>query len=204
MDKIRDAIRERIDELEISDSEVSRQLGKHRGYIHEFLSGKQATLPFDIKRKLVEVLAMPPHILGVSNATPDSLAIHAAGGLHEDAEPYNVPTGSILTSDPAIGYFRMRTDCLANHPLRIQPGDVLAFSMTQRAIEAVTSEQIVLLQCYDRRELLQARTLVREFMRPSLVMTNRESDNEIFNLDDRSLDFEPHIKGVLVNVVRGA
>lgn len=202
MDKIREALRARIRELDITDSEASRRIGQHRGYVHEFMTGKQESLPYDVKLKIAEELKMPLSALGLSNLSGGALVVTDLG-FSDDAEAYIPPPGSILAHTEAIGYYRILSNVLENHPLRISHGDVLAFDMSQRAVEGVQTEKIVIVQCYDPDpQVRKAHTIVREYIRPGLLITNRAKNNEIISLDDPSLPFEPVIKGVFRGLAR--
>lgn len=203
MDKIREAIRSRIRELGMSDSAVSRAIGQHRGYIHEFLSGKQATIPHDVRINIAETLTMPLSSLGISNVTGHTAGSRRSGGLDEDAVPYTVPVGSDLVRNDTLAYYVMTSDALEHHHLRIAHGDILVFDLSQKAVDEVSTEKIVIAQCYPREtEALTARTIVREYVRPGLLITNRRSGNEIISMNDPELDFEVHIKGVFKRLLR--
>lgn len=184
---------------------LSRQLGKNRAYIQQHIErGSPHELDLNQKVLVSELLHLPLSSLGVSNLeVKRSRPSGAVGGLNEDAEIYEIPVGSILSPDPMLGYFVMRSDSLATHPLKIMRGDIVIFNLSPEAIETVKTEQIVLVQCYDKSEFLNARTLIREFVRPNLVMTNKPTANELFSLDDPTLPFEAHIRGVFKNFLRG-
>ncbi len=203
---VREKIRARLAEKKRSMEWLSSQLGKNPTYIQQFLERRSPRdLRLELKIKTSELLDMPLTELGVSDyrVQKNGPATRTAGKFGEDAEPYVPPRSSILTISETIGYFRMMSNALETHPLGIQPGDVLAFDLSTAAIDNLRNEQIVILQCYHPDpQVLAAKTLVREFVRPSLLLTNRAQDNEAFSLDDASLPFEPHIKGVLRNVVR--
>lgn len=185
---------------------LSQRLGKNHAYIQQYVDrGSPRELDLEMKIKIAEALAMPLHELGVTeyDIRQRSNSSDPKGVLEEDATAYVPPPGSILTAHPTIGYMKMTSNVLESHPLRIVAGDVLAFNMSPAAVESVRSEQIVLLQLYDKSDMLKARTAIREYIRPGLCVTNRTTDNEIFALGDPGLPFEPVIKGVFQNLVRG-
>lgn len=186
---------------------LSRRIKRNPAYIQQFIErGVPKELHFKDILVISEVLDMPLEKFGITNLQRKNGTEQtslAPSGFSEDAEPYSPPAGSILTLSDTIAYYRMTSNALEAHPLRIVPGDVLAFDISPAAIEALKSEQVVIVQCYDPDpQVMKARTIVRAFMRPALVTTNRERMNEAFSLDDPTLPFEPHIKGVMRSVVR--
>jgi hypothetical protein len=184
---------------------LSRLLKKNPAYIQQFISGKQKTLPLDIKVRIARILRMSIEDLDVNAHDLQQLRLYRIepGAFEEDAEPYD-PPNSVLAANKSIGYVKMTSDVLSRHPLRITVGDVLAFDMSQQAVDNVRSEQIVLVQLYDKEDTLKARTVVREFIRPRMLITNREEANEAFSIDDARLPFEARIKGVFTGWLQRA
>lgn len=208
MEDPREAIMDGLKRKGRSMSWLSQQFGKNRAYIQQFIErGTPHELDLQQNLQVSELLDIPLKALGVPDVDIRRLGLNGpkghTGGFNDDAAHYEPPPGSILSRDPVIDYWVMKSDCLINHPLRIQQGDILVFDLSAAAIEAVKSEQIVLVQCYDKNDFIRAQTLIREFIRPNLITTNRDTNNEIFNLDDNSLPFEPHVRGVFRNLVRG-
>jgi len=76
MDKIRRRIVERLDEMRRSQSWLSGQIGKHRGYIHDYLEkGSPRDLAHEDKMKVADVLKLDAHEIGIQL------------GRHEPAPP---------------------------------------------------------------------------------------------------------------------
>lgn len=202
MDKIREELRAHIKALNISESEASRRIGQHRGYVHEFLSGKQATLPYEVKLAFHEKLAMPLSKLGITNLGSGNLA-QTPPGMADDAVLYTGPRSHDFAGEEAISEYIMMSDALENHPLRIAQGDRLIFDLSPAAVSNLPSEKIVIAQCYPLdTQVMSAKTIVREFIRPSLLVTNRRSQNEIISLSDPNAEFEVVIKGTFRRLVR--
>lgn len=208
MSDTRQAIRDSLQKSGRSMEWLSLQLGKNPAYIQQYLErGSPRDLRLEQKILTAELLGMPLSELGVSDLQikKNSQVAPSSGGFREDAIEYDPPHGSLLTKAENISYYRMASDVLSRHPLRIMTGDVIAFDMSSSAIENLKSEQVVIVRCFNiDPSILTAETMVREYVRPGLLMTNRERDNEIFALDDPGLPFEPHIRGVLRTVVRNA
>lgn len=207
-DAVRDSIRAGLAENKRSKRWLSLQLGQNHAYIQQFLErGTPDELDLQDVVAIARLLNMPLRRFGVDEVDlkPNGVASTAPVGLAEDAAEYHPPAGSILLTGDNISYYRMTSDALETHPLRIVAGDIIAFDLSAAAVEQVKSEAVVLLRCYDPDpNVLAAKTIVREFIRPSLVTTNRARANEAFSLDDPALPFEPNIVGVLRNVVRSA
>lgn len=203
MDEIRRRIAERLKELGLSQSWLSQQLGRNRGYVYEYLEdGSPHDLPYETKRKVAELLKLSTRDLGIAEITPSYG--HPSPGLAEDCEPYEPPTSdSYLARSPHIAFFRMTSRALDQHPQRIMPGDLLAFNLNKVRAEEITSGEIVVVQLYDKRDLTKSHgTIIRQFISPNKLITNSSDGNEIVSMDDTSLPFEPVIKGTLLSVVR--
>ena len=199
MDEIRQRVADRIESLGLNPRQVSLKLKKHAGYMHEWLNGKQQTLPHEIKVALSDVLQMSPRDLGtaivVDRPAPSS-------GFADDAAPYEPPAGSLLVRQPHIMYVRMKTRALDQHERRIMPGQVLCFDINKSQTARMPTGAIVIAQKLSRRDfLISDGTLVREFIAPNKLITNSSESNEIISLDDAGLPFEPVVKGTLIAVL---
>lgn len=201
MDDIRRRIAERLKELGKSQSWLSHQLGRNRGYIYEYLEGSPADLPYEVKIRVAELLEMSTRELGVAEIGPATA--HTRGGMAEDGAPYQPPSGHFLSKSQHIAYFRMQSHALDQHPERIRPGDLLAFDLNKVKTAEIESGAIVLVQLYDKHDLARSfGTVIRQFVAPNKLITNSSEANEMISLDDTSLPYEPVIKGTLLSVVR--
>jgi hypothetical protein len=199
----RKAIRDGIRAKGTSDRALSLAVGKGEGYIHDFLTGRAKTLPLDIKIAIARELAMPASKLAANDHEAAVLGRYDGIDLQafqEDAEPYDPGPRSILTRQPNIALLKVKTNVLECHPLRIRAGYVMSFDMSAEAVAAIDQldpdRAIVVCQIYDKHDLLKAETIIRQYVRPGLLITNRRTGNEAYRLDDPALPFEPRIKGV--------
>lgn len=200
MDEIRRRIIARMEETGTNPSRLSAQLGKNRAYMHQFLKGDQKELPYEMKLKIAEILHMELEELGVR---PIAAQRPERGALEEDAVPYVPPQNHWLARSTHIGFFRMKSTALDQHPERIMPGHLLAFDLNKTNAADIPSGSIVVVQLYDKRDLTKSHgTVIRQFVAPNKLITNSSEHNEIISLDDSSLPYEPVIKGTLVSVVR--
>jgi hypothetical protein len=196
---IRDAMRTRG----VSDRALSLKIGKGEGYIHDFLQGRAKNLPLDMKVAIAGVLDMPASKLAANAHEQQVLSRYDGISLQvfqEDAEPYTPPPGSIIKPQPNIMLLRLKTNVLELHPRGFKIGQVLGFNISRAAIDSITTldpeRAIVVCQIYDKADLLKAETVIRQYIRPGLLVTNRRTGNEAYSLDDPALPFEPRIKGV--------
>lgn len=208
MKDVRETIRNRLKGIGETARSVSLKISKGPGYLHDFLEGRQKDLRLDILIPLARELRMDVKDL----ATPhqlQQLRVYRIdpSAFEEDAEPYELPHGSLLVAQPAICYVKMTSNVLELHPLRIAIGDILAFNLGQQAVDGIDLEDpskfpIVLGQLYDKADRLKAKTVVRQYLRPGLLITNRSTANEIFRIFDDALPFEVRIKGVFAGFFR--
>lgn len=111
-------------------------------------------------------------LLGTTESVP-------AGELREDAVPYQPRPGEpvpVATNLANPGFFLVRTAVL--NELGINPGDVIVADLSETAVAAVAHGDIVICQHYDDEKMLVAQTLIREFIEPSLLVTNSTTANE--------------------------
>ncbi len=196
----RDVIVKRLAYLGRDMKWLSQQIGMNDTYISQFVrKGSPMDLSMEQKLKVADVLDLPAEELGVEGivrAKKNSIV----SGLADDAVPY-VPKHGVIELHRAR--FRMVGNALEQHPLRIMDGDILTFDMSADAVNRLQSEQIVVAQLYSRSQLLEGRTIIRQYVRPGLLITNRATDNEIISLADTRSPYEAHIKGVFRKLERG-
>lgn len=68
--------------------------------------------------------------------------------------------------------------------------------MTEQAVRDVSTGDIVVAQVYSSEDMLKATTIVRQFVAPSLLVTNRNGVNTAVDMESSPLDIA--IKGVRV------
>lgn len=201
MTDLRALIPARLRELNLSMSWLSKQLGQNRAYIQQFIErGSPRELGDDQVVDIARLLQMRPEQLGVRQMK----AREQRGlGLHENAEPYDPPERSFLAKRSNIGYFRMRDASLNQHEPRIERMDVAVFDMSAAAVAAKKTGQVVVAQLVDRKDESKSHgTAILVWMAPNKLLTNSSHDNYLISIDDMSLPFEAHIRGVLLSVLK--
>tara|TARA_R110000868_G_scaffold936_4_gene7153 strand:+ start:1925 stop:2482 length:558 start_codon:yes stop_codon:yes gene_type:complete len=119
--------------------------------------------------------------------------------FNEEATPY-VQEGPFAATARALAskglaYYTIASDSVEQ--LGIAPGTIVLIDMTQAAVDAVKTGDVVIAQLYNADpNVLQARTVVRQFIAPNLLVTNRVSNNMVVTMVNDM--FEAHIKGVVV------
>lgn len=195
---VRQVIANRLRELGRSESWLSLELKKNRGYINEFMGGSPRDLPYEIKLKVADLLSLKPQDLGISPIAPAA----APGGFGEDAEPYEPPRAHFLATTQHIAFFKMKTHALDQHEKRIKPGDILAVDLNRSRASEIPSGKVVVAQRYDKQDLTKSHgTIIRQFIAPNKLITNSSVANEIVSIDDPSLPYEIVIKGMMISVV---
>lgn len=178
---------------------LSEQLGQNETYIHQFIRrGSPRDLPFEMKLEVANLLDMDLEELGVA----DYEVRPKAGAPKSDAEPFEPSPSNLLVRHPKVIYLRMKSNVLENHPLRIREGDILAFDVSDDPWEKLRTESIVWADVHDKKSRApEPRLLVREFVRPGLLITNRKQDNEIIAVSDDSI-YTMKIRGIFRSLIR--
>lgn len=123
-----------------------------------------------------------------------------APGLSEDASPY-LPQGEASPMVPKAGPntdpWVVKSNVLDR--VGIEIGDIIYVNLSSEAVEEVKPLQCVIAQIYSDDEALKAVTVLRQFVPPSLLITNTSFQNE------QPLDLdkgEAYVKGVIVGSYR--
>ena len=202
MDQIRDAIREKMQAAGVSKRALSLKIKKGATYIHDYLDeGSPRELPHEVKVMVAGILNMQLAELGISPLAHDTKQMPA--GFADDGESYQPPRNHYLAASPHIGYFRMRSHALDQHPDRIVPGNILAFDINRVHVPDIPPLAIVVVQLFDRVEGLKTHgTIIRQFVPPNKLVTNSSQANDMISLDDPALPYIAQIRGTMLAVVR--
>ncbi len=121
------------------------------------------------------------------------------GGFSEDVAIYEPSTADAAPraarGEHVIRYI-VKTAVLDK--VGIRPGDVLFIDVSARAVEALNPLQIVIAQAYDSDELLNATTVLRQFVPPDLLITNSSASNEAM----LALGLDAMLRGVVTGSYR--
>lgn len=190
---IKDLIKERARELKVELADLSKRLGKKRGYLHDYLErGSPKAMPVELKIRLARELKIPPHRLGVSFAN-----FPRPSGRESDVEPY-LDVVEFAHLPPNMAPYRVVTNVLdKSYPKRIVPGAILIVNMDFPNSKPLTRGDIVLAHVYDRTHSEPYAIVLREFVPPDFLATTSSGPNEIMALDDEENEFRFEIIGMV-------
>lgn len=180
-------IREIRQKRGLSVAELASRVGTSQPQLTRLETG-QRRLTEDWLRRLAKALDVEPAEL---------IASVTIAELSEEAVPYEPPETKAVTGALArrnLVFWRIESDSLEQ--LEIRTGAIRLFDMNAAAVGAVQTGDVVIVQCEDVRRPGRARTLVRQFVAPNLLVTNRRSGNSVVTLLNDA--FEGHIRGVMV------
>lgn len=198
-EEIRRLIEARLIELRLDAVQVSHDLGRNRGYLHDYLrKGTPRVMPTDLKLRLANRIGVDPHLLGVPALVP---AAQFTEYSDDDGESYT-PGPNALRPPTHIALFRIRSRALDAHPRGITPGKILGMNLNVVEPDKIATGTVVVAQIYDRVELTRSHgTVFRQFIAPDKLVTNSTGTNSIMSLDDPHRPFVAVIKGILAYVV---
>ncbi len=190
----------------LSLRELSRRLGRNESYLAQYLAGKKSPrkLAHDDKLALHAAIGIPLELLGLSPSTLGPTPVVGPPGGADDVEPCDPSdVGSDVALPRAGRPFRVTRDVVGRHPLGLQVGDVVIVASHAEGLQGLRSEQLVLVEM-PPREGMPRRLLLRQFIRPALVITNRDGANEAVSLDGGPAGDRPRVVGVVQSMLRPA
>lgn len=138
-------------------------------------------------------------IFGVEPTDIVAMGELKAAGFSEDVQPFDLKPGR--TDIPAVGenefIYQVRTRALDH--IGIYPDDLLIVSIADGFLERLKNGDVVIAQAYEGDKSLDAKTVLRQFLKPGLLVTNSSEDNPapiVIGKQDAS------IKGVVTAVHR--
>lgn len=178
-------IRELRKEKRLSTYDLANMVGTTQPTIHRLETGKRK-LTVDWMRRIADALGVAPEDLiapTLLQKTGDDVSPHTP----DDALLKHALQGSTrqlwLINEPVLDY------------VGINPGDVYVGDVSRRRLSDLRTGDICVIQVYDVRDLQEPRTLLRQFIEPSLFITNSSQANEK-PLDSRRIDVT--VLGVLL------
>ena len=180
-------IREHREAKGWSQAELAVRVDTTQATIQRIESG-QRKLTHDWMRAIAKALEVSP---------ADLITSPTLGDFNEEARPY-AATGEpvLLRALDRLSLVPMEITSDALESLGLTPGTVRMFDLSAHAVAAVKTGDVVIVQLYDAQELLKATTVIRQFIAPGLLTTNRRGTNQAFTLENSA--FEAVIKGVMV------
>lgn len=182
-----------------------RELREAKGLTQDQLGAAVGTNKFKISRiekgdtQLDLDLAVKiAQALDVSLAEVVGVERDCGRGFDEDAEVYDAPATDPLHRLADAGQnrslYRVKSNVLDE--IGIRAGDILLIDISAGAIRSIKPLSIVVAQLYSARELLEATTLLRQYVPPSLLITNSRDENQP---PISMATTDAHIKGVVIS-----
>lgn len=181
----------RIRELREAKGLTGRQLAEMIGTTQETISRLETgrrKLTHDWMRVIAKALGVTPADLITAPELQDVLEDAAP---HADTFERHV-SRAIQARNLAL--WRVTTDALEN--IGLTPGNVRLFDLSEAAIANVRTGDVVLLELRDARRSSPPKMVLRQFVAPNLIVTNRRATNIAVSMDHHH--FTAHIVGVMV------
>lgn len=177
--------------------EVAQRAGLSQPYVTRLEAGRRNLSVAVAERLATAMEADLSEILGIDNGTGSQ---RSTTELAEDAIAYTAKPGDLVSGLSKKGnIFPYTVTSSALDALGIAPGDVLIVDISAEAVERIQAMDRVVAQVYQGANLEKTVTVIRQFIPPSLLITNSETKNAIplhLETDDVA------IKGVIVAVHR--
>ena len=182
-------IRELREARGLSAADLAEKVGTSQPQITRLERGERR-LTVDWMQRIAKALDCQPS---------DLMATATLAEFQEEITPYDPPplfaSSTRALASKGLGYFTIKADSVSQ--LGIAPGDIVLIDMSQKAVDGVKTGDVVIAQLYHPDpQVMQARTVVRQFIAPNLLVTNRPSNNLVVTMVNEA--FEAHIKGVVV------
>lgn len=177
-----------------------RELRERRGWSADDLAQRAGTYQRQISRlengerkltaewmmRIANALEVPPE---------DLLPALSVGSFEEERQPYEAETPADLRRALAAqNQFLFSPGSNALELLGFGPETPILFDMSKEACADVQTGDIVIVQVISRDDESSARTLLRQFIAPGLLTTNRSGRNVSFHMEDEKISAQ--IRGV--------
>lgn len=177
----------------ISAEQLAELVGISQGHMSRIENGVRG-LSYEMAEKVAMVLGT--NVENVFGNTLRNSADPEPKGMHEDVEPYIPQPDDAFTVAPKkrqnVDPWLVKSNAVDQTDIR--PGDIVYVDISTEAVESVQSLKIVVAQHYGAG-LTTARSIMRQFIAPNLLITNSSESNEIPLSTDKD---DVHIKGVVV------
>lgn len=179
--------------------QLADAIGMTQGHVSRIENSKRG-LSIPVAKQFAAALeATVQDVMGLDGLDRPRTPTMRDGGFSDEAVPY-VASGResfMLRKGLNVDPWEIKTDAVNN--VGIVPGDIVDVDISADTVEHVKPLKIVIAQIYDTEELTKARTVVRQFIPPSLLITNSAAGNApILDIDKG----EAYIKGVVVGIHR--
>lgn len=190
----------RVKELRKSHGLTVEELAEKAGISHPYLSrieNRKRGLNLPMAERIATALGENVStVLGIEGNSVAQMTSTPTRGLSEDAELYIAQPGDFIPSlakkDENISRWRIKTNALDRAGIRA--GAVVFVDISAEAVENIAPLDCVIAQIYTDDIFGGAATVVRQFVPPSLLITNSSDRNEIPLDIDKG---EAYVKGII-------
>ena len=176
--------------------QLAEKVGLSHTHVQRIETGKRGLSVPVAERFATALNVHVSEIFGMVAANPSVAVRLTPGGLAEDAEPFSPKAGERLRLQPRKGEnidpWRIKTNAL--NRLGIVPGQIRFVDLSIEAVDNVQPLQCVVAQIYGPSG--EAKTVMRQFVPPSLLITNSDTVSEMPLDIDKG---EAYIKGVILD-----
>lgn len=172
----------------LTAKQLAEKIGTTEATISRLATG-QRKLTEEWMRKIAKALDVSP---------TDLLRLPLLEDFQDDAVPYISAAEPELTRavhGRDLNFWRIVSDALVG--IGLKPGDVRLFDHSQKAVERIATGAVVIASLRDRTDSTKRRTVVRQFIQPGLLITNRPGTNIAVTLDHAN--FEGVVRAVMVD-----
>lgn len=180
---------------------LAEKAGISHGYLTRIENGKRG-LSVELAEKLAMALGTDAQdVLGLKLPTETSgQTREPLREMAEDCEPYVAAPADLPLPRMKQNVDPWRVKSNALNKLGIRAGDIVFVDVSMEAVEQLASLQLVVAQVYHADpQVLTATTVMRQFVPPSLLITNSSEKNEVpLDLDSEQVA----VKGVIIGSQR--
>lgn len=176
--------------------QLAEKVGLSHTHVQRIETGKRG-LSVPVAERFASALNVHvSEIFGMVAANPSKTVRLTSGCFAEDAEPFKPEGGERLRLMPRKGEnidpWRIKTNAL--NRLGIVPGQIRFVDLSVEAVDNIKPLQCVVAQIYSPSG--EAKTVMRQFVPPSLLITNSDTVSEMPLDIDKG---EAYIKGVILD-----
>lgn len=171
--------------------QLAAAVGLSEPHLSRLEAGKRLLLVPVAERLAVQLHSTAAHVLGLDGEEPT----RAADGMREDAALYQPAAADALAALATPNRFLYTVMADVVDRARIQRDDIVIVDVSEASVQQVAPLAVVLVRFHPPEEFMKPVTLLRQFVPPSLLITNSSKGNEP-SLD--TTEDDAHIVGVVV------
>lgn len=189
-------VRELRNKAHMTLEELAEKVGLHHSHVQRIETGKRK-LSVPLAERFAKHLGVKSWEEIFSVRATHAASTLTATGFREDAEPYVERAGARLRLQPRKGEnidpWTIKTNAVSRAGVRA--GQVRFVDISIEAVENIKPLQCVIAQVYGGGPEGKTITIVRQFVPPSLLITNSDTVSEMPLDIDKG---EAYIKGVIL------